>query len=411
MGSILSLISKMASSRSISLDTLAAIGGFLADCALSSICLLRNAQDFIMRLGYECHYQRSTSSLAIHHPFIAKKIEYSIAQLPPLFEPIKIAENTSSIKIALKVIAFIIHNRKMEKNTSNFSIQSIEVSPYTQTMPVKSLAFLDTPVEANAGIYKRRVISIGSSALHDAILGDKYSHRHLKMFKTTEDTNTDDKSSKHKSNIDAENTPKTLPLLDVTKRSMIMQTHSSGKSNDNSPQPIMPIKPTKISNFSKYGESNSPPRKDRQIQEVLERIIQKDRESREISGSVILKQTKDSQKLTRTKTIEHPLSVGRKSPRHESKFTFSSSRKSHALAALKPKLNIQLVSTRGHETSRSTDLRKSSLARKVKEQVTTPTNNYFKEGKKFKVVSAKERKSSQNKHITQEGGTISTQDF
>lgn len=409
MGSILSLITKMASSRSISLDISAAIGDLLVDCVLSSIWLLRIAQDFIMRLGFECHYQRSTSSLAIHHPFIAKKIEYSIAQLPPLFEPIKIAENTSSIKIVLKAMAFIIHNRR--KNNCNFSIHSIDASPYKQIVAIKSLAFLDTPIEANAGIYKRRVISIGSSALHDAIIGDKNSHRQLKMFKTTEEFNTDDKISKHKTDFDAESTPKTLPVLDVTKRSIIIQTHSSGKSKDTSPQPIIPIKPTKISNFSKYGDSNSPPRKDRQIQEVLERIVQKDRESKEISSSVILKQTKDSEKVGRTNTIEHPLSSGRKSPRHESKFTFSSSRKSHGLAALKPKLNIQLVSTRGHETSRSTDLRKSSLARKLKEHTKTPTNNYFKEGKKFKIVSAKDRKSNQNTHITQEGGTVSTQDF
>lgn len=362
-----------------------------------------------MRTGCECHYQRYTSTLAAHHPFISKKVEYSIAQLPPLINETKITEVTTSLRVSLKALLYVASMKKQAYRIK-YSVESTDFSFSQRDQIPRSLASIDTPVDIKSSIYKRRIVSIGSSALQDAIVGcDTKSRKQLKVVKTLEDGN--DKTNKPSIDFDSDNTPGILPFIEVIKKSVIMQTQGSNSSRiDSPPQRSSPIKSGKLSKWNNPGDCGSPTKKDRQIQEVLERIVQRDKEARELSGSVLMRQSIEGAKFSRTKTIENSASNARSLPRKVPKFNFATSRQSPTHGAPKLKLDRHLVSVDIEENSESQKWRKLSLANKTKDKVSSKFNSNGAT-KKFKVVSAKTREASNNKQSTQEGGTISTQDY
>ena len=374
--------------------------------------LLSVAQDFIMRLGLECHYQRCTSSLALHHPLIANKVEYSIEQLPPIFDESKISENTESIRTSLRALLMIAsYKRKYNFHTIN-SLEHAEIEPGMIAHIPESLTSIDNEASHRSRMYVRGMINNSGGTLHDDMIINKgwKSRRQLRALKgvrTIVDSN--DRYSKFSVDMNSEKTPKTLPFIDVAKQSLITQTYSSGKRSDSKTIKKVPVKSSKISQWSKYDENESPPKKNRHIQEFLERIMQKDKEARELSQSVIAKQNKDGDKFSRAQTLE-PESARRSTQKQEVRFNFTSVRQPEII-----KNNHRVnghISIDINEQKEYKELRKSSLIDAKPKCPNSPNVYHHKSHhKKFKVVSNKDRDFVQTGKSVQEGGTVSTQDY
>lgn len=364
-----------------------------------------------MRLGLECHYQRCTSSLALHHPLIANKVEYSIEQLPRIFDESKIADNTSSIKTSLRALLLIACHRRHHQFDVINSIDHGDIEPGITSYIPHSLTSIDD-VAGHRRAYVGGMINNSGGTLYDDMNINKNwkLRKQLKPVKRSnniEDYN--DKISKFSVDMNSDETPKSLPVIEVIKKSTMMQTHSNGNSTDSKTIKKIPVKSSKISQWGKYSEKVSQPKKNRHIQEFLERIMQKDKEERELSQSVIVKQNKDGEKFSRSQSIE-PGSVRRSTQKQEGRFNFTSSRQPETIKS-NNRGNDPIASIDTNKRSEYRELGKGFL-NKVKPKCSNSPDVYYQNDlKKFKVVSKKDRDLAKTGKCVQEGGTVSTQDY
>lgn len=364
-----------------------------------------------MRLGLECHYQRCTSSLALHHPLIANKVEYSIEQLPRIFDESKIAENTGRIKTSLRALLLIASQRRHHQFDMINSIDHADIEPGIISYIPQSLTSIDDDT-GHRPAYVRGMVNNSGGTLYDDMNINKdwklrKQQKPVKGSNNIEDSN--DKNSKFSVDMNSDKTPKSLPFTEVAKKSTMMHTHSSGNSSDSKTIKKIPVKSSKISQWGKYSEKVSQPKKNRHIQEFLERIMQKDKEERELSHSVVVKQNKDGEKFSRSQSIE-PESVRKSTQKQEVRFNFTSSRQPKILKS-NSRENDPIASNDTNKRSEYTELGKSFL-NKVKPKSSNSQNGYYQKGhKKFKVVSKKDRDLAKTGKCVQEGGTVSTQDY
>lgn len=292
----------------------------------------------------------------------------------------------------------IIAKSRMAGKTDDDS-EASQMTPNSRILSFDNL----TPSD-KAAVYRRRVITVSSQTLQEAIAGNDRPKVGPQTFKALSICRTlDDRNPRLKTEADIQQ-PKTadLPILEEGKRSAAgtQGTHSQSPQNDKR----MPVKAARISPLEIKVDSHSPnSRKDRQIQEVLERIVQKDREARELSQGILRKQSLDRKAFDRTKTYDQKSPASRK----ERSLNFTSARQSHTDRKHPIKSNLRLQPIAVADDASKDILAKSSP---MDIRFSTPSYGGQSKVKRFKVVSAKGGTDC-SKAAGGEGGTASTHDY
>lgn len=353
---------------------------------------------------------RYSAYLAMRHPFISKKASTTLADLPPVFEPEKIVEDTMNLKGCLKQLLFFNFIRKKVPEKTQITIYRTEPA---QTVP--SLQSLDTP-ELLTDFQKKRRLQLSSSVIGESakklqIIRPQRTYNLVAEHFATEGNRTLRQPVSARCINEAEDK---LPAIDFSKNRHDHQPpiQSSGQSSD-SPleRRTRDIVPKKITPYTKFVPSDSPKKRDQQIKEILERIVLKEKESKDQSENIAKKLT-DGATFTRTKTIDQKTPGNKNSYRRELSLNFSSARPSNKA---KIEEGSGILRNKTQTDQGIFDLKQLNLADrfKIKEKELSRLpkgQKIYKLGTSSKIKFTKQ--STPLKSLgQQEGGTISTQDY
>lgn len=240
----------------------------------------------------------------------------------------------------------------------------------------------------------------------------------LKEHRTVDDRYQSSGSNHSKIN----STQNALPQLTPTRRNGAGMAPNFGFQAE-TPRKKQPVKLPKVSIWGKYVPADNPIRKDKpMMQEVLERIVMKDREKREMSEGIYRKASRlHGERTGRTRTLKTNSPVNDYRVKQEFSLNFSSARNSTfehpGEQALQDKsLDVTHILIKGSDMTQSL-LRPEPLEDRANQRFSDPAESELPKDKKKLKVKVTSRYRDKNlvpvkpTVLNQEGGTMSTHEY
>lgn len=341
---------------------------------------------------------RYSAYLALRHPFLSKKSNITLQSLCPIFDQDKIIEDSINIKNCLKqllLLNFIKKNQPEKKMIKVYAAECSKESP--------SLTSLENQ-ELKAEQQRKRKLQLSSSVICD-------SHKKLQVVRPQRTFNvvaehfaTEATSRSTRTIIEFEDR---LPAIDQ-KKDVLFQL-SSESPTEKKPKTFA-VKGKLMPNIGTGDDS--PKKREKQIKEILERIVLKEKVTKENSESIYKKVT-EGLTFNRTKTIDQKTPLNKSSYRRELSLNFQSARPSRKL---KTEEGQSPLKTKNSNALEIFDLKHLNFTDRLKFK-DKESNKASKPQKAYKIgTSSKIKYGNQTPIISlktisqQEGGTISTQD-
>ena len=350
---------------------------------------------------------RISAYLALRHPFISKKSNNAIENLPPVFDSEKIAEDSNTLRVSLKKILLLAFIKKNMPERKVITIYRTDPSKIQITLSEGDNQ------DPQADFHQKRNFHLSSSVIGESskklqIIRPQRTFNVLAEHFATEGNNRS--TYLPNSSLVYPESEGKLPCIDILKKEFILPQQFSSQTSDSPEKKHLYQVSSNLTQWTKAMPSDSPKRRDKQIKDILERIVLKEKESIHLSQSVYKKVTEGAT-FSRTKTIDQKTPVNKNGYRRDPSLNFTSARPSN-----QTKVEEGLITIRPKNPVEQSifELKQLNFAERLKIK-DKDLGRLSRVHKTYKLTSSKIKVPSQlspSKTVgQQEGVTISTQDY